>query len=60
MATGEFWYLMFVIAAFGVFAVSMSAAVIEYKMWLRRTRVHRQATSSARRIDGALSTRRVP
>lgn len=45
VATNEFYYLVLVLAAFGIFAASMIVATIEYKAWLRRTRVHLQAAS---------------
>lgn len=36
MTTNEFYYLILVLGAFGIFAVAVLTATLRYKAWLRQ------------------------
>jgi len=47
MTTGEFYYLLLVLGAFGSFALAMALATIRYKAWRRQVEADRSASQQA-------------
>jgi hypothetical protein len=55
MTTNEFYYLLLVLGAFGIFAVGLGIARLRYVAWLGRTTGNRSVTAAPDRAPVGLA-----